>query len=112
MSEALSVDQAATLITDLPEWTVDRERPALCRRFAFPDFSQAWGFLSRVALLAETMNHHPEWSNVYGRVDITLTTHDAGGITWLDVQLARAIDRVAAQLTPVSLDGPSPAGGA
>ena len=105
MSEALSVDQAATLITDLPEWTVDRERPALCRRFAFPDFSQAWGFLSRVALLAETMNHHPEWRVAYRHVSILTTTHDAGGLSALDFELAARISELAAAAGAVRVDG-------
>jgi 4a-hydroxytetrahydrobiopterin dehydratase len=64
------------------------------RRFSFGDFSEAWAFMSRVALLAEAMDHHPEWSNVWNRVDIRLTTHDAGGLTDKDRKLAAAIDRL------------------
>ena len=67
-------------------------RDALARRWRFADFSTAWGFMSRVALLAEAQDHHPEWSNVYNRVEIVLTTHDAGGLSVRDVKLARAID--------------------
>jgi len=66
-------------------------RDALQRRFSFGDFSEAWGFMARVALLAEQQNHHPEWSNVWNQVDITLTTHDAGGLSARDVRLAQAI---------------------
>lgn len=69
-------------------------RDAIRRAFRFADFSAAWGFMSRVALLAERMDHHPEWSNVYNRVEILLTTHDAGGLSEKDVALAEAIDRL------------------
>lgn len=80
----------------LPDWSHDHERDALCRRFTFSDFATAWGFMTHVALLAEKADHHPEWSNVYNRVDILLTTHDAGGLSTRDVALARAIDSAAA----------------
>jgi 4a-hydroxytetrahydrobiopterin dehydratase len=85
----------AELRRTLPEWQLVPERPALRRVFSFDDFSRAWGFMTRVALLAERLQHHPEWFNVYGRVEVTLTTHDAGGITTLDVELARAMDALA-----------------
>ena len=94
MVQALTTDERATLVGDLPGWTVMDERDAIMREFRFADFSAAWGFMSRVALLAETQDHHPEWSNVYGRVTIVLTTHDAGGLSARDVRLARAIDGV------------------
>ncbi|GIT92568.1 putative pterin-4-alpha-carbinolamine dehydratase [Jannaschia pagri] len=71
-------------------WTEDDG--ALTRQFTFQDFSEAWGFMTRVAMLAETADHHPEWSNVYNRVDIRLTTHDAGGLTDKDTALATAIN--------------------
>ncbi len=74
----------------LPAWTVAADR--LTRRFRFDGFGAAWAFMSRVALLAERQDHHPDWSNSYGRVEIALTTHDAGGVTARDVRLARAID--------------------
>lgn len=73
-------------------WEAVEGRDAVRRRLRFPDFSAAWGFLSRVALLAERMDHHPEWSNSYGRVEIVLTSHDVGGLTERDLRLARAID--------------------
>ena len=76
----------------LPGWRVLPDRDALGREWRFADFSTAWGFLSRVALLAERQDHHPEWSNTYGRVSIVLTTHDAGGLSEQDVRLAQAID--------------------
>lgn len=77
-------------------WSLDAGRPALRKEFRFKDFSAAWAFMSRCALLAEKMDHHPEWFNVYNRVDVVLTTHDAGGITPLDQAMAEAMDRFAA----------------
>lgn len=82
----------AALAQDLPGWAMAEGRDAITRSFRFADFSAAWGFMSRVALLAEKHEHHPEWSNVWNRVEITLTTHDAGGLSARDVALARAID--------------------
>ena len=76
----------------LSGWTFDAERDAIKRRFKFRDFSEAFGFMSRVALAAEKADHHPDWSNVWNRVDILLTTHDAGGLTRRDVDLATKID--------------------
>jgi 4a-hydroxytetrahydrobiopterin dehydratase len=76
----------------LNDWHLSEEK--LHRQFVFQDFVEAFGFMSRVALLAESMNHHPEWSNVYSRVEINLTTHDAGGITELDFTLAERITRL------------------
>ena len=86
----------AALGTTLPGWAVAAERDAIRRRFHFKDFSEAFGFMARVALLAEAQGHHPDWSNVWNRVEITLTTHDAGGLTECDVALARAIDALLA----------------
>lgn len=76
----------------LPEWQLVPGKDAIVREWKFADFSAAWGFMSRVALLADGQGHHPDWSNSYGDVRIELTTHDAGGLTEKDVQLARAID--------------------
>lgn len=73
-------------------WEAVEGRDAIRRHFRFPDFSAAWGFMTRVALLAERMDHHPEWSNRHGRVEILLTTHEAGGLTERDLGLAQAID--------------------
>jgi 4a-hydroxytetrahydrobiopterin dehydratase len=79
----------------IPQWTFSPARQGLIERgFVFQDFSAAWAFMSRVALLAERDNHHPEWSNVYNKVQIVLTTHDAGGLTDKDVELAKAIDKL------------------
>lgn len=90
MVEKLDATARAALVADLPGWRVDGAH--LKRSFRFRDFSQAWGFMNRVALLAEAQDHHPEWYNVYNKVDIALTTHDAGGLSERDVKLARAID--------------------
>jgi 4a-hydroxytetrahydrobiopterin dehydratase len=76
------------LPTLLPEWQHDGERDAISRKFAFADFTQAFAFMTQVALAAEKRNHHPEWSNVYNTVSVTLTTHDAGGLTEKDIDLA------------------------
>ncbi len=92
MVDQLDEAARAGLAATLPHWAVAAGRDALVRGFKFKDFSAAWGFMSRVALLAEAQDHHPEWSNVYNRVDITLTTHDAGGLSARDVRLAQAID--------------------
>ena len=88
----LSLDQISRLPSELPAWRVENGK--LHRDFRFADFNAAFGFMARVALVAETMGHHPEWSNVWNRVSIDLTTHDAGGLTDLDVQLARRIDQL------------------
>jgi len=88
----LSDDECAALLAAHPQWSLARDGTAIERRFAFADFSGAWGFMNRVALLAEAQDHHPEWFNVYNRVDITLTTHDAGGLSARDARMAKAID--------------------
>ena len=86
----LSATEVDQRLADLPDWGLDQDR--LYRHFVFESFIEAFGFMSRVALLAETMNHHPEWSNVYNRVEIYLTTHDAGGISERDFKLAQRIE--------------------
>jgi 4a-hydroxytetrahydrobiopterin dehydratase len=83
------------LLSERQEWELTREGKAITRTFQFADFSEAWGFMSRVALLAEAQDHHPEWFNVYAKVEVTLTTHDAGdsgGLSQRDARLARSID--------------------
>ncbi|MDP5280994.1 4a-hydroxytetrahydrobiopterin dehydratase [Sphingomonas sp. DG1-23] len=76
----------------IPDWSWDEARDAITRRLTFRDFSEAFAFMTRVALLAEKSDHHPEWSNVWNRVDILLTTHDAGGLSQRDIAMAHAID--------------------
>ena len=82
----------AAALAGLPEWTAVQDPDGIKRRFAFADFNAAFGFMTRVALLADKADHHPEWSNVYNRVDILLTTHDAGGLSQRDIDMAKAID--------------------
>jgi 4a-hydroxytetrahydrobiopterin dehydratase len=90
-------DEITTALKSLAGWTRVEGRSALSKRFTFKDFSEAWGFMSRVALVAEKLDHHPEWLNVWNRVDVTLSTHDAGGISALDFMLAEAVERIAAR---------------
>ena len=99
MVAPLDADARAALPATLPGWSLVEGRDAIRRGFRFKDFSEAWGFMARVALLAEAQDHHPEWSNVWNRVEIVLTTHDAGGLSARDVSLAQAID---ALLPPTS----------
>jgi 4a-hydroxytetrahydrobiopterin dehydratase len=96
MVERLDEAARAALPDTLPDWTLAEGRDAIRRAFRFRDFSEAWAFMSRVALLAEAQDHHPEWSNVWNRVEILLSTHDAGGLSARDVRLAQAIDRLLA----------------
>ncbi len=92
MVEKLSAAERARLPQELPDWQLVAGRDAITRRFHFKDFAEAWGFMARVALLAEAQDHHPEWFNVWNRVEITLSTHDASGLSARDVRLAQAID--------------------
>ncbi len=92
MVSKLSDAEREALLPTLPNWKPDMARDGIARSFRFGDFVAAFGFMTRVALLAEKADHHPEWSNVYGRVDIMLTTHDVGGLSMRDIDLARAID--------------------
>lgn len=96
MVEKLSEGARTEALGGLPDWSHDPARDAISKRFEFSDFNAAFGFMTRIALIAEKMDHHPEWSNVYNRVDITLTTHDAGGLSERDVKMARAIEALLA----------------
>ena len=102
MAEQLTPEARAAALASLPRWSEVEGRDAITRTFRFADFNQAWGFMSRIALLAEKLNHHPEWSNVWATVEITLTTHDVGGLSDLDVRMARAAGAWAAELTSAS----------
>lgn len=95
--ERLSGRERSDALAALPNWSVVENRDAIRRELRFADFAQAFGFMAEIVLVAERLNHHPEWFNVYARVDVTLSTHDAGGLTLLDVELARAIDAAAAR---------------
>jgi 4a-hydroxytetrahydrobiopterin dehydratase len=92
MIEQLSEAERADALDGLPDWDYDEGRDAISRAFVFADFSEAFAFMTRVALIAEKADHHPEWSNVWNRVEITLTTHDAGGLSGRDVEMAEAIE--------------------
>jgi len=94
MVQPLDPAARAALPARLPHWSLVEGRDAIRRRFRFRDFAEAWGFMARVALLAERHDHHPEWSNTWNRVEIVLTTHDAGGLSDRDVALAEAIDAI------------------
>lgn len=85
----------AAALKDLPHWHDVGGRDAIARKFEFRDFNEAFGFMTRAALLAEKMDHHPEWFNVYRTVDVTLATHDAGGVTDNDIRMAKAMDEFA-----------------
>ncbi len=95
MAAKLSADARKAALGKLKGWSDVNDRDAISKKFEFRDFNQAFGFMTRVALVAEKMDHHPEWFNVYKKVEVTLSTHDAGGVTELDVKLAEAMDRIA-----------------
>lgn len=82
----------AEALRNLPAWTDVPDRDAIARKFSFDDFNAAFAFMTRVAMLAEKMDHHPEWFNVYNKVEVTLSTHDAGGVTVKDIDMAKAME--------------------
>lgn len=96
MVQRLSPERRAEALAGLPDWREVEGRDAIARSFRFADFNEAFGFMARVALMAEKIDHHPEWFNVYNRVEVTLSTHDADGLTERDVKLARFCDEAAA----------------
>ena len=98
MTERLSAEARKSALKGLPGWKEVEGREAIERTFVFKDFNEAFGFMSRVALVAEKNDHHPEWRNVYKTVEVVLTSHDAGGVTARDVALAKAMNAIAAQL--------------
>ncbi len=95
--EKLSDGQRETALPELMShgWAMVEGRDAITKRYVFSDFNEAFGWMTRVAMIAEHMNHHPEWSNVYKTVDVTLSTHDVGGLSALDIALATKMDRLA-----------------
>jgi len=95
MPEKLTANARKAALARLHGWSEVKGRDAISRTFTFQDFNAAFGFMTRAALVAEKMDHHPEWSNVYKTVNVTLSTHDAGGLTALDIALAEAMDRIA-----------------
>lgn len=100
MVDKLSDAARRSLLDDLEGWRMVEGRDAMTKTFTFTDFNQAFGFMTRVALAADKLDHHPEWTNVYNRVEITLSTHDAGGLTERDAKLARLIDAYAPGCMP------------
>jgi 4a-hydroxytetrahydrobiopterin dehydratase len=98
MAERLSAEARKSALKGLPGWTEAADREAITRTFVFRDFNEAFGFMCRAALVAEKRDHHPEWRNVYKTVDVVLATHDAGGVTARDVELAKAMNAIASQL--------------
>jgi 4a-hydroxytetrahydrobiopterin dehydratase len=92
MAEKLGASERAKALQGLAGWSEVQGRDAIAKSFKFKTFNQAFGFMSRTALEAEKMGHHPEWSNVYNKVDVVLSTHDAGGVTELDIKLAAKMD--------------------
>ncbi|WP_417455988.1 4a-hydroxytetrahydrobiopterin dehydratase [Kordiimonas sp.] len=95
--QKLSDDDRADALAKLGGWAYDAEALAINKTFKFADFSEAWAFMNRAALLAEKMDHHPEWFNVYNRVEVKMTTHDADGVTALDIEMATAMNRFAGE---------------
>lgn len=95
MSHKLTDSERESALAELPGWTHEPTRDAITKSFRFKDFPAAWGFMSQVALAAEKADHHPEWFNVYNRVDVLLTTHDCDGLSTRDVALARVMDGLA-----------------
>lgn len=96
MAEKLSEDARTEAVASLDGWSNVEDRDAIQKTFEFKNFNQAFGFMSRVAMMAEKLDHHPEWFNVYKTVEVTLSTHDAGGVTDLDIKLATFLDKAAA----------------
>jgi len=94
MSDKLSGDARKTAKARLKGWSEVKDRDAISKKFVFADFNAAFGFMTRAALIAEKMDHHPEWFNVYKTVEVTLSTHDAGGVTDKDITLATAMDKL------------------
>jgi 4a-hydroxytetrahydrobiopterin dehydratase len=91
----MSDAEVKAAMADVPDWNLEGTSSAISRRFTFANFNQAFGFMTRAAMEAEKMDHHPDWSNVYKTVDVKLNTHDAGGLTELDFKLARKMDKLA-----------------
>ena len=92
MAQKLTGEARADALARLTGWREVADRDAIFKRFEFKDFNQAFGFMATAALVAEKLNHHPEWFNVYNKVDVTLTTHDAGGVSENDIKMAKAMD--------------------
>ncbi|HZL29857.1 MAG TPA: 4a-hydroxytetrahydrobiopterin dehydratase [Pseudolabrys sp.] len=97
MAQKLNAEARKTALAKIGGWSDVKDRDAITRKFTFKDFREAFAFMTAVAEIAEKMNHHPEWLNIYKTVEVTLSTHDAGGLTELDIKLAEAMDKLAAR---------------
>lgn len=106
MTDKLDAEERKALLSALEDsgWRAAEGADAMVKRLLFPDFSAAWGFMSQAALCAEKMEHHPDWRNVYNKLEITLSTHDCGGVSVLDIELARALDALAEGVAEVDRD--------
>ena len=98
MADLLTPEEITNALNLLTDWQIDNAKTSISRQLKFKDFRTAFSFMTHIALIAERMDHHPEWFNVYNRVEIKLSTHDAGGLTRLDVELAKSVDKCAAGL--------------
>jgi 4a-hydroxytetrahydrobiopterin dehydratase len=98
MAQRMSAEERKQALSALPGWSEVKGREAIAKTFVFKDFNEAFGFMSRAALVAEKHDHHPEWKNVYKTVEVVLSTHDAGGVTARDIELARSMNAIAAAL--------------
>ena len=98
MATRLTDEEREAALAPLVEWQIVEDREAITRSYKFKDFNEAFGWMARVAMVAEKMDHHPEWANVYNSVKVTLSTHDAGGLTQLDVNLAIIMDMIATDM--------------
>ncbi|HZR37385.1 MAG TPA: 4a-hydroxytetrahydrobiopterin dehydratase [Nevskia sp.] len=108
MPTRLNDNDRDNILFSLPDWTYDRERDAIVRELQFSGFADAFAFMTRVALAADKLDHHPEWSNVWNKVKITLSTHDVGGLSRLDIELAQQIDAIVSRwaLAATAAQGP------
>ena len=97
MAEKLSADDRKALLASMKGWSEGEGGKSIAKTFKFDGFEAAWGFMTRVAIKAQTMDHHPDWSNAYSTVEVELSTHDAGGVTELDIELAKYMDVAASQ---------------
>ena len=101
MATRLTDEEREAALAPLTDWQIVEDREAITRSYKFKDFNEAFGWMTRVAMVAEKMDHHPEWANVYNSVKVTLSTHDAGGITQLDVNLAIIMDMIAVDMVSI-----------
>jgi 4a-hydroxytetrahydrobiopterin dehydratase len=97
MAEKLTADDRKAILASMKGWSEGKDGASIAKSFRFGGFDDAWGFMTRVAIKAQSMDHHPDWSNTYNKVEVELSTHDAGGVTELDIELAKYMDVAASQ---------------